>query len=158
MYFTHSHTKQANKHIPFLEYHITIPTFPLSTPTSCPYMEESSYTLSLYLEFLGISTPNLFHWFSFPIFHVCNLTPPLPLPLVSHHSLHSPQTKVLTNSKLHNALSRGSTQGASFWDRHPVPPFLTPAQVTPKKSSLSNNPISQTNTFLCCPILTLGAV
>ena len=95
---THTHT-----HTPFLEYHKTgtlswCKLFPLATPTSCRYIEESSY--ALYLEFPGSSTQILVHWFSFPIFCICNLAPPLPLPFVSYHSLHSIQTKVLTNSKI----------------------------------------------------------
>lgn len=124
-YNTHTHT-------PFLEYHRTqtlsrCKLFPLATPTSCPYMEECSYAL-LHFEFPGTSTQILVHWFSFPILHICHLAPPLPLPFVSNHSLHSDQSTY----KFKNM----QTQGASFWDRHPVPPLLTPAQVTPKKSKV----------------------
>lgn len=132
--FTHSHTKHT--HTPFLEYHRTrtlsrCKLFPLATPISCPYMEESSCALSF--EFPGTSTQILVHWFSLPIFYICNLAPPLPLPFVSYHSLHSTQTKTLTNSKIckhKEPLSETDTQ---------FPLELTPVQVIPKKSKVCAN-------------------
>lgn len=116
------------------------------------HMEESSY--AIYLEFLGYLHPKR-TWFiglSYPdtlsnmqglnsFTGIFNLALPLLLPLVSHHSLHSAHTKVFQRL-VSFLLPHFQDSSSSFIQ---------------KKSSLWNNPLFQTNIFLC-PILSHGAV